>query len=182
MVAATITSFQDETDVDLLFREHVGYIKTLARKFKERYGADYDELLSEADTIFMRAVRTHNPERRFTNWLGFLLMKLWMENMRRRAMRNTRLPCVWKDMSRVRQPVQPSFDILGLLDQLSDDAKTVVKLVIEPSPNIDLNVAERGGKDTPRNVRCAVKEHLRDLKWTWKRIRESFQEIERALR
>lgn len=50
-------------DWDALYAAHAPTIRRTARRFAQRFRADYDAVLSEANMAFLRAVRTHDPAR-----------------------------------------------------------------------------------------------------------------------
>jgi DNA-directed RNA polymerase specialized sigma24 family protein len=70
----------------------------------------------------------------------------------------------------------PSLESQGFLDiysNLSDDAKTLVKMIINsPSDFI---------KDTPRDSRAYIRNHLRRLGWKWSQVWGVINEIKTQL-
>lgn len=156
-------------------------IELEARSFSYKHAqTDVEELISHGSEIFMRAYRTYEPSYgKFKTWLVFLLRKIWMEHMRRKAMRNSRLPREDLDLGLMAEHV-PGFNYGEWLEELSDDAKLVAELVVHSPRDIVLYIRERGD-DNPRNFRASVREYLRIMGWSTRRIRDSFSEIAEAL-
>lgn len=94
-------------------------------------------------------------------------------------MRQARLPRVNADLS-LTTARQPSRQFWEFLDGLSEDARTVAKLITEEPFELSLAIAERG-KPTRTRVLSAVREVLRELGWSTGRISQSFEEIREAL-
>jgi DNA-directed RNA polymerase specialized sigma subunit len=164
------------------YLEVEGLIKYEAFKFAKRYSQnDMEDLLSRSNEIFMRAFNTYEPGkgRSFVSWLKFLLWKIWMEHMRRKAMKDARLPRKFMEMDH--HPKQESdFNFTEFLEELSSDAATVARLAVDSPKEIVLYTRERG-RDTPYNMQMAIKEYLTLAGWTKERIVDSFREVADAL-
>lgn len=170
--AKTIT-FQD---VELLIYDTI-------HKFIREHGGNFQDFLSEAHEVFLVAYETHDDLLgSFTYWLTFKLKKHMMELTRRAIMRNNRLSRVDADLTMIARPeaVEP-FDWRRFASDLSDDAATVVKLVFEEPIDVTLAILQREQGPTPKAIRSSIREYLRDLGWTVRRISESFSEVARAL-
>ena len=77
---------------------------------------------------------------------------------------------------------QTRFDLDRFASELSDDARTVAKLVCDPPTDIKLTAHAGYGLNSPTSIKKALIEFLGDLGWTARRIGESFREIGEALR
>lgn len=155
---------------------------SVIHKYWRRYGGEFDEWRSEGHRVFMRAYTTYKPENgSFHSWFYFLLVKLFMERIRRETMHNVRHRREYMDFSYLASRSTKAFDADDYCDVLglSDDARWVVELVTDSPFDIRLALCDK--EDARSNVKGALKEFLRDAGWSTKRIFESFREIREAL-
>lgn len=157
------------------------FIEVQAYRFNQRFPlADKEELMSHANQIFMRAYLTYTPEKgKFTSWLQFLLHKIWLEHVRRAAQRQARLPRVSMELMRCEdKPRRDAEQFLSdLREELSEDARLVVKLVVE-SPK---EFQQYCRHNTVLGIRKALNEFLSALGWSGRRINKTFEEVRGAL-
>lgn len=152
------------------------------------YAGDAEELLSQSQQIFMRAYRTHLPSMgKFSSWFRFLQWKILLENVRRNAMRNARMTRVdVEEMDSLGTTPLPRFNLEEFAEELacdlSEDAKTVMRLTVDAPMEVLIALEQRGGKMNPRSVKASLREFLKDVGWTTERVTESFTEITKALR
>ena len=66
-----------------------------------------------------------------------------------------------------------------MLTELSEDAKMVVSLVLQPPAELYYESVRRG--DKPRNLRSALRDYLHAIGWGLERVAESFSEIKDVL-
>lgn len=162
-------------------------VDNAVRRFYRRYRStvpwlDPQELQSQARELFVTAFRTYQPGRTlFPQWVEYRVFKGLLEDMRKHVFRHNRLPRLHGEQSSfiAEQPSRPAF-LPDFLEGLSNDAQLVVKLALDPPPDVKLATLERG-KDNDKNLRKALWEFLGDLGWAAKRVTESFEEIKRAL-
>lgn len=161
--------------------EHL--IRHTVRRFMRRYpcAGDFDDLVADANTIFMRAYRTYDEDNgKFTNWLGFLIYKILLEGVRRKAMRGARMKMEYAEMDLVGAMPKERFDLDEYAHGLSEDAKTVMRLTIDAPMEVLLSITQRG-RQSPVAVKASLREYLKDLGWASSRVTESFSEITKAL-
>jgi DNA-directed RNA polymerase specialized sigma subunit len=162
-----------------LFAETEPMINYSASKFYRQYGGDSDDWVSEGYDIFMRAFDTHDGEHSFKTWLGFLLSHIMMERVRRKAMRNARLRRVANDLLDAPAREKPEFVLTEFMEELSEDARTVVGLVFDAPTEIRISLNDYG-RETPYTIKKSVIEYLKDIGWAAARIAESFKEVKEA--
>lgn len=130
-------------------------------------GLPEDEAISAAGLGYAKAAATYDTSRgAFTTWVWHHVVT---------ELRNTA-----KQIRRWSRPIPAAtgmpttgdvaVDHGDFLDDLTDDAMAVVRLVIDPPAGIE-----------GRPVKCKLRHYLRGVGWTAGRIAESFAEIRRVL-
>lgn len=149
-------------------------IHSTVHKFYEKYGGDYEELVSEANLAFMVAYNTYNPSRaKFSTWL--VRMIVW----RLLSLQRVEAAFSHEPLTDVGEMTEV-MDLSDLINGMSDDAKTVVNMVIA-SPRRLTRLVEKRGRGTPVHYRGALRELLLDLNWTTKQIQATYEEIRNLL-
>jgi DNA-directed RNA polymerase specialized sigma24 family protein len=148
--------------------------------------------------VFLTAYSDFDGSCPFSNWLRQMIVYRLLDCVRNRCQENGRrkpepndsvsgIP-VWSLTGDGRDRSNPvdevpdvrsTWRISELLDELGDDARTVVKLVVETPAELAAVVQGKG--DQPRNYRSSVRNYLAELGWTAVRVAESFNEIRHAL-
>jgi RNA polymerase sigma factor (sigma-70 family) len=151
-------------------------------KFTRRYKTDWDETCQAAGLGYAKAYQSYDPERAaFNTWVVEKVWNAMLDQLRKECLQTKR--------RRLRDPdVDPdavwregkTFDLFEFLEDLSEDAKTVVFLATEIPPPLKKILADRENTN-PRTVKAAVKKLLLDAGWTASRVTESFSEIRSAL-
>jgi hypothetical protein len=157
-------------------------VENLIRKevwrITKKFGGDYDELLAEANVIFMAAWDSYdlNCGTQFTTWLVNQIRWGLTEQVRNRIRAGKRFSRVdAEQLSGGYRNWKPS----DLLDELGEDARLVASLVIDTPADIAWIYERKGGQ--ARNLRSTIRDYLADLGWSTMRIAESFREVARAL-
>ena len=143
----------------------------VVKEFQRRHGGEWDELLGEANLLFMKSLEGYDWRKgKFSKRIAY---KVWwglfsqrsqqMTREGRMGERDTSLPL--EDV-----PCEDSFDLVMLTEEVSDDAALLIELALQED-----------GKGTPDRKRGRLAAILIDLGWTATRILESFQEIREAL-
>lgn len=147
--------------------------------FQNVHGGELDELVGEANLLFMEAYRTFDAdEGSFSSWVRLKIWRGLQSSGRKIASRNTHRTEL--DFAIV-PDADPSFDYRSFLKELSRDARRVARLVVDPPVDVRLSAACRKGLDNPDSKRRAVVEFLGHVGWGVDRITRSFQEIAEAL-
>lgn len=153
-----------------------GLVHSIVKRYAASYPLDEDEASSLAALAFIDAYNTYREE--FGSLKQWVVRKTHyaMMTMIRRQTHERKLGELPAEIpSRT-----PSFLLKDFLEGLSRDARLVVLLSIFQPLVIELEMAICG-KATTHNLRRAIKATLRDLRWTWTRIRQTFREVKDAL-
>lgn len=144
-------------------------------KFKKAHGGDFDEMVSEANVIYMDAYLNHNPNRaNFTSWLYRKLIWGLSERHRTLLLKNHREQTSG-EMYEFSSPTvrRPFYE---LLTELGQDARTIVELILEMPEVMEQNALSNG--TTPRNIQSALHIYLKTFfGWTEKHVLDTFREI-----
>jgi DNA-directed RNA polymerase specialized sigma24 family protein len=136
--------------------------------FIQRHGGEFGELLSEAQECFVKAHGSYNPRRaKYTTWIRNAVWWGLLEHQRQWGLRHERFPQLDGEKTDWAAPLP--FAEFEFLDELSADAQTMARLVLEERP---ANVQQ--GQQWLLNF-------LHDLHWSAERIAESFLEIRETL-
>lgn len=164
----------------------------IVSKAHKRYGGDWDELMSEANRLFVLACKRHDPKRgSITTCVYIAVMRGLNDRYRRECKRLKGCHEISLDSIQmgeederhieifIKELQDTASDIKHLLMEISDDAKCVVDLVLFPPR--DLQEEIKACKNSTIKRRC-IEEYLRfTLKWTRFRIRKVVQELREAL-
>lgn len=177
-------------DVPADVNEAYALVKNLmfdqVHKFYRRYGGDREELIGQAGEAFARGhaefvsgttVGGHPIKDSYATsirrWVWFVLF----DKMRARIAKNDLTEAIGE---RDFEDPSASFDAVGWAEEISDDARAVVQLIVEPPRGLRLAAERRGG--TARNYRSTVREWLADRGWPTARINAAFAQIKDALK
>jgi len=148
-------------------------IGKICLSFARSYGGDFDDYLGPAHEAYMRAYRLWDKKKgAFTTYLWHAVTNELRSFVRRKA----RIACreVRADEKLYAETAgKTGFDFRLFLSELSDDAQTVVKLLVHTEQNITPT-------RVPKILR-RLKKHLWMAGWSLKRIAESFKEVREAL-
>lgn len=159
-----------------------GMIFGLAHHYSKPFPQERDEAISQAHLAFLESFADFNRSR--SQFGTFVNMRIrsklleWQRTlMRRRILGNI----VDNEMDAYQS--SPSFTtrMIDTIDELSEDAKEVLRLTLDSPRDVIHAIYERGDYHNPRFYKAAIIETLKDLGWTAERIFESFTEIREAL-
>lgn len=155
---------------------------------QKTYGGDIDELISEANAVYMKAVASYRESQaKFSTWLvNMVRFNLYDKFVRRRLQAHKRHPQI--SIEDVENPQSLStkesdFKMVDFLDGLSVDARACVRIIFSHSMDIQFNLAcqNRRGIVTKTQIKLAISELLTDYGWTQTEIHNTFTEIQNAL-
>lgn len=131
-------------------------------------GGDWDELMAEASQVYVEAYQTYDYRLGdFSKRVAYMVWYRLTNQLRDRHRRNRGHKRVEHYMNAV--PDHRRTGVLGLIREVSDDARTVVRLVLDGPEYRD---GATGDKQ-----RRALVQTLTNLGWAGARIAESFNEI-----
>ena len=157
-----------------------GYILAATWKFWNLYGGDIEDLKGQASLIFIRAFDNYNPDKgaKLESWVTFKILKGLIDYMKKG---NGYKPHIQIDDVFVgTYPASnENFSVMELLDEMKQDAHIVLRLFFEIPNDIMVNILNK--KKRTDHTQAAVRNHLqnrlRQLGWSMKRIRKTFEEI-----
>ena len=156
------------------------YIRWQVWDLVRRYGGDFEDMMAEAASVFVAAYQTYQPgggHPPFTIWLRNFVRWTLIDELRIRLKHQAR-----------HDPVDPAavprtygtFSPAGFAEELGDDARLVVKLVVDtPAELLDI---VQGKGNQPRNFRSSIRQYLAEAGWTAIRVAAAFREIQRAVK
>lgn len=158
-----------------------GLMVTVANRTLRGKSLDRDDADSALNLAFTVAYNTYDPTiAEFTTHVGYKVEKALLTAWRRQCARRRRETTV-DEFPDVPDRNHAVFDRGEFLRGLSRDARRVVKLVLYPPEAVTETVEELDQGDTAANVRYAVREFLRDLGWSARRIKDAFLEVKGRL-
>lgn len=188
--------------IDDTYEDVKKLISHIVTAFHRSYGGDWEEMFAESNIVFMNVYKAFDPARgSFTSVLGTSIENRLKDLMFHNARRKT-----WsldadgsggkfgsngvamlgrKDNHRMTLaadiPDRPdcTFHLEQFAENLSKDAVTVLKLILDSPAELAAMAEAKGG--TPRNWRSTVRDYLAGLHWHASRIAESFSEIQEVL-
>lgn len=164
------------TPITETYMEVRNLIFKTVHSFRAKYGGDLEELMADANTHFMKAHRTYNPDKGpFLHWVKFQVRTELLETLRKTVGQNNRLPR--RNLNLGTMPTKVRFNLLDFLGDLSEDAATVVRLSLDCPSEIKRAI---GGRD-PRKCRLAIASVLKSLGWNARRVGRAYVEIRKAL-
>lgn len=158
------------------YEDSLPFITRLAHRFAIRNHVNVDDLIADANLIFIKAYTDPKWETCGMSWQGYLHQWLWMSWLdiyRPVFTRNGRHEFV-EDLTVVAD-AYTTFDVDGLVESLTEDAAFVCKLVFDMPAEVRKAAEARGGEH--RNYKSCVRQHLREMGWVASRITEAFDEI-----
>lgn len=169
-------------------------LRTIVKRFVQRYGGDYEELFAEANAIFCQAINRFDPSKGYaiTTYVYCAVHKhLCSLYWRDRKHKNG---CIIKSLETLTQgddgeeiPIEQfakackSTDngFSKLLADLGEDGRNIVYLLLYPP--IDL-LQEFNGQDTVDSQKECLKEYLQFyLKWPLSKVERIFHEMEETV-
>lgn len=146
-------------------------------KFIAKHGGCFADLAEQAGLAFVTAYHRYNPKRgcAFATYVRFVLWNHMLNFQREQAKHSKRIS--YMDLDPNQHQDKQEFYLFMFLEELSLDAQRVVKLVLRTPPGL----RDRMHKKRPQQIRQVLREHLKALGWSAQQIRDSFDEIRRAL-
>ena len=167
-----------ESNLERDFYEVRNLIRSLAKRFANSKGGDYEELYAEGCFQFVRLYEKYDPDRgvKLSTWLHKVLWRRFCSLYRgeRRRQPGERVP---EEELVARR--NGSVKVRRTLEGLGPKAVEVLDVVLCPPPDVALE--HRRAVRAPHGYRRALKELLVGLGWTPEEIMKAFNEIARAV-
>jgi len=181
MMAATIQ--QETFQPRRASYEHVEkLLHYICCRFQRSHGGDYDDLFSDASEAYCIAYNTFDGTRK--NFSGWVYYRVWVGLQKCLAARRKQTA---HETYGLKMEALAALDDgpYSLLAEVSNDAAVVLRLALEPPPDIVALMKEREHEEPAEKPvdrrRGAIMTFLLELGWTWRRVAESFAEVREAL-
>lgn len=152
-------------------------------RFWRTYGGDLDDLMGQANLIFIAALDSYNSNRRtkLSTWIAFKIKRGLYDYMRQG---NGYKPTTRIDDDFVEKfpATNKNFSVMELLDEMEQDAYIVLQLFLETPRDVMVNILNKNGRidHVQSAVQNRLRNRLRQMGWTVKRIRKAFEELKNA--
>lgn len=167
------------------YKDMRGLVSETAFRFWEAHGGDLDDLKAQANLIFIEAVDSHDPQRaKLTTWVVCSIRQGLLYYMRSTWYRPTHnsIGNGHDDDFEFASKSDENFSVMELLDEMEQDARIVLCLFLNTPKEVILSIFDdknfrldhAGGC-----IRNRLRNRLRQMGWTIRRIREAFEEIKR---
>lgn len=183
----TITTPITETYLDV-----EKLIHHICNLFRLNHGGDFDEMVGEANLIYMKVYEKWRRGRgsKFTSYLCTSIYRRLLDlkriSIRKSKIWNTSINDFERENARsvddlsIMEDKKSQFDTNDFFEELTADARVILQFALEEPKELKEKVIARGGHNR-RNWKTTIKEYLKEIGWTARRITESFEEIRRAL-
>jgi len=155
------------------YNDMQGLISKAAWKFYEKYGGDFEEWRAEANLTFIQTYNSHRKNKaQLSTWLYFCIWKSLLSYSRILYKQNQVIATEDNIIENLEDNKKRSFSSLELFDGIGDDTKTLIYLIWNLPHDLPIS-----NGNNPCHMKVALRNYLLSAGWTWKRIRESFEEI-----
>jgi len=166
--AATTAAYEDVQQ--MLFKICWGFC---------RHGGDFEEHMSVANEAFAVAYQSHNPNQSasFSTWVYIQVRGAILTYRRRFARQPDRHEICSDESVLASLPACSDRPIEQLLKEISDDAKTIVGIILEAPEEIADVLRFR----KPEKIKRRLWKHMKRIGWSLGRVADCFDEIREAL-
>jgi len=158
-------------------------IFTITWKFQARNGGEIDDLIGQANLLFILALDEYDETRQaqLSTWLWIYINK-GLRNYTRKERRHTLISIDDEDRN-INPQILNSFSILELLDELEQDTLLIIQLFFETPNEIIQGILDDGKqmKHMRGYMRRRLRNRLKQMGWTIRRITEAFERIKEAI-
>jgi len=163
------------------YNDMKGLIKKTVYRFYKRYGGDFEELQAEANLLFILSCISYRENKgnlhiwiRWCVWKGLLsYTKSLYKQIPKSITENEQNHQIIKMLEDKKSHL---FSSLELFDGVGDDAKTIIHLIW----NLPHDLPVKNGNH-PCHVQTSLRKYLRDMGWTYRRIKETFEEVTKII-
>lgn len=159
-----------------------------AWKFWKIHGGDLDDLIAEANLIFVDACDSYDPGRgaQLGTWISFRIKKRLISYMRKKGSGygshtsiddHFEIPCTLLDYR------GNNFSVMELLDEMEHDTWIVLELFFETPRNILVKIRNKHNRidHVQAALRNRLRNRLRQMGWTRRRIEGAFDKIKNVI-
>jgi len=156
-----------------IYHEMQSLIAGIVWDYHHRYNWEWDELMAEANLLFMIALKKYDKRAKLSTWLTTFISKSLI-NYIVRTIKQAKIP--ERDFI---ESIYPSNIMTDLMDGLDNDAKMILDLVFDIPSQIQESILTKG--TSSRHFKAGIKRHLTSLGWSRRQIQKSFNKISNAI-
>jgi DNA-directed RNA polymerase specialized sigma subunit len=152
-------------------------IAKAAWDFWSVYGGDIDDVIAQANLIFIDAFSTYDSSRsEITTWLTFKIKKGLLDYMRSGNLRESSNIKIDSVFAETYPASKKDISIMEFLDELNEDAHVVLQLFFETPSEVlvDIQNSSRRIDHARAHIRRRLMNRLRQMGWTVKRMNKAF--------
>lgn len=153
-------------------------------RFQTRYGGEIDDLIGQANLLFILAVDEYDETKQaqLSTWLWHYINKGLWNYVKAENHKNNHISIDDEDKN-INPQILDSFSILELLDELEQDTLLIIQLFFETPNEIIQGVLDDGKQMNHMQgyMRRRLRNRLKQMGWTIKRISEAFKKIKEAV-
>jgi len=149
-------------------------------EFQKKYGGDFDELMGEANLIFML---TYHDYKKGGAKFSTLLHTYITNGLKGKLRKNYRTPKINRNITNLEDiAVAHSENMVDVIDLFQDDAKCVIELALNPDKAAKLLSMYYEKSRSRKGMTYYIKEYLKqDLGWNTKRITFVLKQIKKII-
>lgn len=163
------------------YKDMQKFIAASAWDFWESYGGDFDDLIAQANLIFIDAFDKYDPSRgaKLSTWIAFKIRVGLCEYMRNGNVYETPHIPIDDKFAETYPASNDNFSVLEFLDEMEQDARIVLQLFLETPRDVMENILNSRKKTNhvQSAMRKRLQNRLRQIGWTMRRTREAFEQI-----
>lgn len=149
-------------------------------KFCGGYGGNVDDLISQANLIFIDAFDSYDPSKgaKFTTWLTWKIKKGLLDYMRKERVYVTDIH-ISNEFIEEYPALDRSFSVMELLDEMGQDAYIVLQLFFETPRDVMANIVNNYNRadHAQTAMRNRLQNRLRQMGWTMRRTKKAFEQL-----
>lgn len=154
----------------------------IVREFQRRYDGDIDDLMAQANLLYIYAYDKYDETKaKLSTWLTCRI-NYGLLTYIKAEYKQTHLS-INNEHTKIESETPNQFSIMELLDEMEQDALTILQLFLETPKDIIQNIIDEGKQmnHIQGYMRKRIRNRMRQMGWTIRRITESFEEIKNAL-
>jgi len=167
------------------YQKHKNLIYQIVWRFKDKNGGDFEELLAEANLLFVLSIESYKEGKgAYNTWLHHVI-RTGLQDFKRFINQETCVKGKYESKIRSAESLQQTkkvhdgFCLVELLEDVGEDAKIIMELVYEPTQALQqLALKNKLTQRTRKTIELFLHNNLG---WQKKRIKRSFKEIQERL-
>ncbi len=153
-------------------------------KFQTRYGGEIDDLIGQANLLFILAFDEYDESKKtqLSTWLWHYINRGLWNYIKTENHKNNHISIDDEDKN-INPQTSDSFSILELLDELEQDTLLIIRLFLETPNELIASILNEGKQMNHIQgfMRRRLRNRLKQLGWTLKRVTEAFDKIKEAI-